>query len=115
VIRSTPQPPRILWVALLGLVAICFLQFLIALSSRRADLLFGIFCSLVLCVGLFYGHRWAFVLTLLFGVGTPIVCAFTQGLGPALGLAVINAVVYVPVLLARDYFWAARGPGESRG
>jgi hypothetical protein len=62
--------------------------------------------NVLILVGLYHGHRWAFVVTLVLGLLGIVV---TLARSPVLGLGVLigNGLVLVPMLLAKDYFWGA--------
>jgi hypothetical protein len=67
-------------------------------------------------VGLYRGAGWAFVATLLVGIAGALVTLVKD---PTVGLivTVLNAIVLVPIVLARDYFFGSEdrvSPGEVR-
>jgi hypothetical protein len=71
--------------------------------------LIAVVLNLAILWGLYHGHRWAFVVTLVLGLLGVVV---TLARNPALGLCVLigNGLVLVPMLLAKDYFWASPAP-----
>jgi hypothetical protein len=102
--------PTVLWVGLAALALIIIIQLgvLFGQPGRHAGAaLLGIVASAALLAGLYWRQRWAYVLTLLFGVGTPAIMLL-RAPSQALGVFIINAFVVGPVLLSTDYFWRPR-------
>ena len=99
------EVPSVLWVGLIALGLISIVQFLIGVSQGNVALLIGVALSLIFLFGLYRGHRWAFVLTLVLGTLGVI---GTMARSPAAGFftLVANGFVLVPVILAKDYFWS---------
>lgn len=103
------QIPPVLWLSLLALGAISMLQLGVGLSRGNATIFVGVVLNIVFGVGLYRGARWAFVLTLLFGiVGSLVMLVRSPGYGMLVTL--VNAIVLVPVWLSREYFF-----GPTRG
>jgi hypothetical protein len=100
--------PGVLWISLIALGLFSLIQLLIGIMQPNVAMLISVVFNVLVLVGLYHGHRWAFVVTLVLGLLGIVV---TLALNPAMGLGVLigNGLVLVPMLLAKDYFWAARG------
>ena len=100
---------NVLWISLIALGLFSVVQFALGIALMNVVLLISVALNVALLVGLYHGHRWAFVVTLVFGV-LGIIVALARN--PALGLGVLigNGLVLVPMLLAKDYFWGPRQP-----
>jgi hypothetical protein len=98
--------PGVLWVSLIALGLFSFLQLLIGIIQPNVAMLISVVFNVLILVGLYRGHRWAFVVTLVLGLLGIVV---TLARSPALGLGVLigDGLVLVPMLLAKDYFWGA--------
>ena len=103
------EVPGVLWVGLVFLGLISIVQLVLGILHTHAVLLVGVALNLLLLWGLYHGHRWAFVVTVVLG-SLGIVLALARGPIAGLGVLVGNGLVLVPVILARDYFWAPRPP-----
>ena len=58
----------------------------------------------VLLVGLYSGHKWAYVLTIFFvAVGT--VLGFSKSVEHGFMVLILNCLILVPVLICTDYFF----------
>jgi len=76
--------------------------------------LIAVAINVLMLIGLYHGYRWAFVVTLVFAVlGVLVTLARSPVLG--LGTLVLNGLVVVPMLLARDYFWGPRLAADDEG
>jgi len=102
--RVGEERPAILWVGLCVLGLIVIIQILSGLVNGNVSLLVSAAMSAILWFGLYLGHRWAFVLTIVF-VLLGVVVAFMRD--PNLGMLtlVFDGFVLVPVLMSRAYFW----------
>lgn len=96
------KPPTAVWVAVVALIAITVVQLAIGLGQGTLRPFVSAPLNLLLAFGLYAGHKWAYVLTLLSAIVVPLV--LLRGL-PVL---VLNGIVYVPVLMATRYYWPAR-------
>ncbi len=97
--------PAILWVALVTVGVISLAQLGASSGTQSVIVLVSAVLSAFLLIGLHAGHRWAYVLTLLFCVVGPI-AGFDEG--PEAGwqiLIVIWLMVAVPVILSSRFFW----------
>ena len=57
-----------------------------------------------LLVGLYLGHKWAYVLTIVFvAIGT--VSGLSKGIGNGLTILVLDCLVLVPVVICTGYFF----------
>ena len=101
--------PRVLWVSLIALGLFSLLQLLIGIMQPNAAMLISVVLNLAILWGLYRGHRWAFVVTLVLGLLGIVV---TLARNPVLGLGVLigNGLVLVPMLLAKHYFWGSPVP-----
>ncbi len=102
------QRPPALWVGLVALGLISLAQ-LGASSHRHGILLISVGLNVVLLIGLYSGHRWAYVLTLFFCVAGAVAGFASK---PSAGLIVLigNGFVAVPVILSTKYFWVKAEP-----
>lgn len=101
--------PPVLWVALIALGLFSVIQFGVGVSRGSMPTLVAVAFNIVLAAGLYRGARWAFVLILVFAIaGTLVMLVKSPGVG--LGVALGNAIVVVPVVLARGFFF---GPGAG--
>lgn len=103
--------PPVLDVALVALGLISAVQLVVGVAGRPA-LLLGVALNLVLLLGLRAGHRWAYVLTLLFAFGSPVLLASAGAIREALVVLLVNCLVAIPVIRATPWFWPpdARSP-----
>lgn len=99
--------PSVLWISLITLGLISVIQFALAIAQMNIALLIGVVFNILILFGLYYGHRWAFVVTLILGI-LGVLVMLGRGPAAALGVLIGNGLVLVPMLLAKDYFWAAR-------
>ncbi len=106
------QPPGTLWVGLIALGAISVVQLGMGLMAANLPLLAGVTLNLVLLWGLHRGARWAYILTLVFCL-LALVVSLTHGAAGGLLGFVLNALVFVPVLLSTRYFWDNATDGED--
>ncbi|MBN2128718.1 MAG: hypothetical protein JW741_04450 [Sedimentisphaerales bacterium] len=95
--------PPVLWIALVSLALMVLGKVLFAFKLGPG-ILIGAGLSAALLVGLYLGHKWAYVLTIVFtALGT--ITALTKGVGNGLAVLLGDCLVLVPVLLSRDYFF----------
>ena len=101
---TRPIPPA-LWLSLIVFGLMTLIQLVLSVGTRNGPLLLAVLLNVVLIVGLYRAARWAFVLTLVFGVAGVLVALVRS---PAFGLGAVvgNALVLVPLILAREYFFA---------
>jgi hypothetical protein len=99
------ESPPALRVAILALYIISAIQFLIGVAAGQFPLIVGVVLNIVIALGLRAGHRWAYVVTLIFAFGNPVLLASVGRPGPALIVLLLNGIVAVPVLMSTRYFW----------
>ncbi len=99
--------PAVLWIGLAALALFSVLQFAIAIVQGRLLMLVSVALNVALLYGLYRGHRWAFVVTLAFGI-LGIVVTLIRSPALAIGVLIGNGLILVPVVLAREYFWGPR-------
>lgn len=97
------KPPTAVWVAVVALIVITVIQLAVGLWQGNLRFFVSAPLNLLLAFGLYAGHKWAYVLTLLSAIVAPVV------LLRSLGVLVLNGVIYVPVLMATRYYWPTRG------
>jgi hypothetical protein len=104
--------PGVLWVSLIALGLFSVIQFLIGIAQMNLVILIAVAVNVLLIFGLYHGHRWAFVVTLVFGV---LGIVMTLARSPAVGLGVLvgNGFVLVPMVLAKDFFWGPRATAPA--
>ena len=95
--------PNLLWIALVSLALMILLK--IAYISKTGPLmLLDAALSAVLLVGIYLGHKWAYIATILFVlIGT--LAGFAKN--PTYGLQIfcIDSLVFIPVLFCTNYFF----------
>ena len=95
--------PNLLWIALVSLALMILLK--IAYISKTGPLmLLDAALSAVLLVGIYLGHKWAYIATILFVlIGT--LAGFAKN--PIYGLQIfcIDSLVFIPVLFCTNYFF----------
>jgi hypothetical protein len=105
------ERPAALWFCLVVLAAISLVQLLYGVQYGRADTLVTVVLNAVFLTGLWFGHRWAYVMTLVLAwagiLATPII-------DPRHTLMVLfcNGLVIVPLLMAARFFFPGR-PGSD--
>ncbi len=111
---STSQPkmpdreniPPVLWIGLVSLTLMVVGKVLFAFSLGPGLLLDAVL-SAALLVGLYLGHKWAYVLTIvLAALGT--IVTLTKGVEHGLAVLLGDCLVLVPVILSVDYFFPKR-------
>jgi uncharacterized membrane protein len=106
--------PSLLWVALISLGVMVVLKIAFAVVASPL-LLIDAALSAGLLVGIYLGHRWAYVLTIVFCIlGTAL--GFSAGPVQGLLTLVLDCLVLVPVLLCTRYFFqrSANQMGEEK-
>jgi hypothetical protein len=95
--------PGVLWIGLVSLGIMVLLK-LVAVVSVGPRILIDAGLSAALLVGLYFGHKWAYILTIVLVVlGT--VFALSKGAGYGLLVLALDCLVLVPVVLCTDYFF----------
>jgi len=95
--------PRLLWIALAGLALLVVVK-IVAIRFAGPTVLIDAFLNAALLAGLYYGHRLAYVATIVFIlVATALAFAWSNAYGfTVFGL---NALVLFPVLFSSGYFF----------
>jgi hypothetical protein len=107
--KNIPGP---LWIAIITLAVISLLTLLSVLQGNPLVPMVSAICNVALLVGLVLGHKWAYVLTIVFCV-LGIVVGFGKGVGNGLMVLFGNGLVLVPILLCTSYFFPAPEPGGA--
>jgi hypothetical protein len=98
--KKIPGP---LWIALISLSVMVVLKVLFAFMVGPAILIDAAWSGALL-VGLYLGHKWAYILTIVFvAIGT--VSGLSKGIGNGLIILVLDCLVLVPVLICTEYFF----------
>jgi hypothetical protein len=105
--KQQQQVPGILWVALIVL-AIAALGKLASLPRYGPLVFVDIAICVALMIGIYYGHRWAFVLTVVVVPAKLLFSMMTGSLRAAVVVFLIDCLVMVPVLMSKNYFWGRR-------
>lgn len=92
----------VLDVALVALGLIIAVELVVGVAGRPAVLL-GVALNLVPLLGLRFGHRWAYVLTLVFAFGSPVLLASAGAPREALLVLLVHCVVAIPVIRATPW------------
>ena len=93
--------PTVLWIGLVSLAVMVVLQLAMGLMGRESLLLAAVLGGILL-VGLYHGHRWAYVVTVIIVFAKLLVGS--SGTNPLVTL-LIDCLVLVPVLMSSKYFW----------
>lgn len=101
-------PPACLFIALFALAIITVLGLFSALARGSIPGCAAVVCNLALILGLVLGHRWAYVLVILFSVAG-IAVVFNRSASQGVLVLIGDAFVLVPVLLSTRCFI----PGET--
>jgi hypothetical protein len=100
--------------ALLALALIVVTQFVLGLAiligatKGPPAAIVGAIAGAMVWLGLYYGHKWAFVAVIVLCPLNVLVAVFSST-APAVAVAIfLNALVFVPVLKSAGYFWGNR-------
>ena len=109
-LRSVPKPnpPAALWVGVGAMLVLCVTQLVVAFAALDAVLAMASVVGMMLAAGLAYRHRWAYTLTLAFCALGLVAPLYMHAMGPALAVTLVNALVFVPVLLTTGWFFGPR-------
>lgn len=105
-----PDPwsiPTVLWIALISLAVMVFGKMLFVFKVGPI-ILIDVALSAVLLVGLYLGHKWAYVLTIVF-VALGTASGLSKSVTNGLTILALDCLVLIPVLLSHDYFFAKSG------
>lgn len=102
-------PPAAIWFAC-GALAIISLVQLFEPRGRYATI--AVMLRTVVLFGLFRGHKWAYVLMVI-GTAAGIAAVFITNPSHGIAALLCNAVVLVPVLLSKSYFFPEQKPKVS--
>ena len=102
--------PPVLWIALVSLGLMILGK--IAFSISRPILLVDAALSGAMLYGLYRGYKWAFVLTLTV-LAMKVVLSLVKPPEAIIGILVIDALVYVPVIMCRTYFFPDTQASEN--
>jgi hypothetical protein len=98
--KKIPGP---LWIALISGSVMVVLKVLFVFKVGPAILIDAGLTGALL-VGLYLGHKWAYVLTIVFvAIGT--VSGLSKGIGSGLTILVLDCLVLVPVVMCTEYFF----------
>ncbi len=95
--------PPVLWIALVSL-AVMIVAKVLGAFQLGPQILVDAALSAALLVGLYLGHKWAYVATIVL-VALSAVLACSKGTEYGLTVLLVNCLVLVPMILARDYFF----------
>lgn len=98
-------PPAPLWFAIVALGVISVLT-LFGLARNPGVVVAAVLGNFLLMLGLALGHRWAYVLVIVFSV-LGVVFAFAKGGHRGLPVLLGNGIVLFPVLLSTRFFFPA--------
>ena len=101
---ASRQIPSVLWVALIFLGIATVGKAIVATQMGPWLLLDAALC-VVLLIGLYLGHRWAYVVTVIVVPAKLIVVIVLGSAGAGLVTFLVDCVVLVPVLASTRYFW----------
>jgi hypothetical protein len=101
-----PDPgsiPPVLWVALVSLALMVFGKVLFAFMVGPA-ILIDAALSGVLLVGLYLGHKWAYVLTIVF-VALGTISGLSRSVTNGFIILALDCLVLVPMLVCTEYYF----------
>jgi hypothetical protein len=105
---SARKMPSVLWVLIVAMGAISVVELVVGLRQASSQLLVSAVLNVVLIYGAARGHKWAYVLVLVFGL-LGIIVAAGHSAGLAVGVLIGNGLVLVPLLISTRYFFPAAG------
>jgi len=107
-LRSVPKPnpPAALWLSVGSLLALSVTQLVVAFVALDAVLAMASVVGMMLAAGLAYRHVSAYALTLAFCALGLVAPLYMPEMGQALAVTVVNALVFVPVLLTTGWFFS---------
>ena len=101
--RMERQIPGPLWIALISLFVMVVLKVLFVFKVGPV-ILIDAALSGALLVGLYLGHKWAYVLTIVF-VALGTVFGLSKSVAQGLTILALDCLVLVPVLMCTEYFF----------
>jgi hypothetical protein len=99
--------PPALWVSMGALGAISLVQLRAGVRSGSAVLLVAVALNVALLAGLWLGHKWAYVGTLILAL-SGLVVALGMSTVQALSVLLGNGLVVVPMVVATRFFFPGR-------
>jgi len=99
--------PTILWVAIISMGAFACLHLIISFSKPIQLIAFIV--NVVLLVGLYLGKKWAFVVTIIVSLASPL-ALISQDVGISFVVLILNSLVLIPILLTTRYFFPKSAP-----
>ena len=97
-------PPAQLFLGLLALAILTVLGLFSAIARGSFAGFAAVACNLALLLGLLLGHRWAYVLVIVFAIAGAVV-AFGRGGNHGQFVLLGNGVVVLPVIFSSRYFF----------
>lgn len=107
--------PRLLWVSLIVLSIFTIFAFSEGLDCKNGTMMIGALVNAALVAGLYLRYRVAYFLMLAGSVVGPVFIASEKGLGDALTVLAVNALIVVPMLMCTSYFFPGSDSGETEG
>ncbi len=109
--KMKQEIPALLWLAIisLGLMVLGKIGFVFKVGPV---ILVDALLSGALLVGIIYGHKWAFVLTII-GAVFGIITGFIKGAEIGIVILILDCLVLIPVLMSRSYFFPDSQPQNS--
>jgi len=102
--RTQRNIPGVLWISIIPLGIITLLTLMSGVSrGSPAALVAGGLNTLIL-VGLLLGHRWAYILLMVFAIAG-VAVAFSRSSAQGAVVLIGNGIVVVPVWLSTHYFF----------
>ncbi len=99
-----PEKPASLWfcVAMLGVMTL--IQLMLGVRRGSEVLLVAVVLNTAILTGLILGHKWAYVVLLVFSVLGPLLMLFVH-FWRGVAALFMNSLVVIPLLLATRYFF----------
>lgn len=109
--------PPVLWIGIAALGAMALMQLLVG-EQKGSDVLFlAVIGDVALLAGLLLGYKWAYMATLVLGIGGPVVVV-GRNAGQTLTVTVllVNGLVIVLVVISTRFFFPGRTgiPGDGK-
>ena len=101
--RMERQIPGPLWIALISLSVMVALKVLFVFKAGPV-ILIDAALSAALLAGLYLGHKWAYLLTIVF-VAFGTVSGLSKSSTHGLTILALDCLVLVPVLMCTEYFF----------
>ena len=104
------QRPAPLWVAIVALGIMAMIHLGLAIRTSGVFLI-SVGLEAILIAGLVYGRKWAYILVLVFSA-LGVAASLSRGIEQGLAVLVGNAIVVIPMIFSRRFFFPKTQAGE---